>query len=144
MVKMGMLPHLAAGMGMLETSGKEERHKGKLLVDATCVPADIRYPTDLGLLNESREKLEDIIDILHGSLRVCLKLAETDSDQQALKNYLVAVISDEIEVEYDQNPTILSSLELQHALLLKQKRADGARSFVSTTKACGRLPSSMP
>jgi hypothetical protein len=40
-------------------------NKGKLLIDATCVPADIRYPTDLSLLNESREKLEKIIDVLH-------------------------------------------------------------------------------
>lgn len=34
-------------------------------MDATCVPSDIRYPTDLSLLNEAREKLEGIIDILH-------------------------------------------------------------------------------
>ena len=27
-----------------------------------CTPADIRYPTDLGLLNEAREKTEAIID----------------------------------------------------------------------------------
>ena len=36
-----------------------------MLVDATCTPADIRYPTDVGLLNEAREKSEEIIDILH-------------------------------------------------------------------------------
>lgn len=40
-------------------------HSGKLLVDATCTPADIKYPTDLGLLNEAREKTEEIIDTLH-------------------------------------------------------------------------------
>jgi transposase, IS5 family len=39
-------------------------NKGKLLVDATCAPADIRYPTDLSLSNEAREKAEEIIDIL--------------------------------------------------------------------------------
>lgn len=38
---------------------------GTLLVDATCTPADIAYPTDLNLLNEAREKLEAIIDTLH-------------------------------------------------------------------------------
>ena len=38
--------------------------KGKLIVDATCTPADIHYPTDLGLLNEAREKSEEIIDVL--------------------------------------------------------------------------------
>lgn len=35
------------------------------MLDATCAPADISYPTDLKLLNEAREKLEAIIDVLH-------------------------------------------------------------------------------
>lgn len=35
------------------------------MLDATCVPADITYPTDMGLLNEAREKLEGIIDLMH-------------------------------------------------------------------------------
>lgn len=30
-------------------------------MDAICVPANIRYPQDISLLNESREKLETII-----------------------------------------------------------------------------------
>ena len=47
--------------------GKSNR--GKLLVDATCTPADITFPTDLKLLNTAREKSENIIDILHGPLR---------------------------------------------------------------------------
>jgi len=34
-------------------------------LDATCAPAEIRYPTDLSLLNEARAKLDDIIDIMH-------------------------------------------------------------------------------
>ena len=38
---------------------------GKLIVDATCAPADIRYPTDVSLLNEAREKTDEIIDELH-------------------------------------------------------------------------------
>jgi transposase, IS5 family len=39
-------------------------NKGSIIVDASCVPADIHYPTDLGLLNKAREKTEEIIDIL--------------------------------------------------------------------------------
>lgn len=35
------------------------------MLDATCAPADIRYPTDLSLLNEAREKTEKIIDTLY-------------------------------------------------------------------------------
>ena len=40
-------------------------HRGKLIVDATVVEQAIRYPTDLGLLNEAREISEAIIDVLH-------------------------------------------------------------------------------
>lgn len=46
-------------------STRERANKGKLLADASCAPADIRYPTDLSILNEAREKTEHIIDVLH-------------------------------------------------------------------------------
>src|SRR5690625_1864880 len=49
-----------------KTSKKAEKyHQGKLLLDATCAPSDIAFPTDIGLLNKAREKLEGIIDTLH-------------------------------------------------------------------------------
>lgn len=38
------------------------RHKGDMLLDATACVADIKYPTDLDLLNDSREKAEELID----------------------------------------------------------------------------------
>ena len=44
---------------------EEIKNAGKLILDATCVPADIRYPTDIWLLNKSREAFEEIIDVLH-------------------------------------------------------------------------------
>jgi hypothetical protein len=40
-------------------------HKGKLLVDATVAPQNITYPTDLKLLNSTREKSEELIDKLY-------------------------------------------------------------------------------
>ena len=46
-----------------DPSGKN--NKGILIVDATCAPSDIRYPTDCSLLNEAREKLEAMIDDLY-------------------------------------------------------------------------------
>lgn len=52
-------------------------HQGKLLVDATCTPADINYPTDLSLLNEAREKTEAIIDRLHKELKGAEKKVRT-------------------------------------------------------------------
>lgn len=39
--------------------------QGKLILDATVVEQAIRYPTDLGLLNEAREISEQIIDVLY-------------------------------------------------------------------------------
>lgn len=40
-------------------------NQGILILDATCTPADVHFPTDLGLLNEAREKLDEMIDTLH-------------------------------------------------------------------------------
>jgi hypothetical protein len=40
------------------------KNQGKLILDATCAPADISYPTDLKLLNQARVQTEKIIDIL--------------------------------------------------------------------------------
>lgn len=40
-------------------------HQGQLLIDASCAPADITFPTDLKLLNHSRELTEEVIDILY-------------------------------------------------------------------------------
>ena len=38
------------------------KNKGTLLLDATCAPADIPYPTDLRLVNEARELSEKLLD----------------------------------------------------------------------------------
>ena len=46
----------------------DQTNHGKLIADATCAPADIRYPTDVSLLNEAREKIEELIDELHAPL----------------------------------------------------------------------------
>lgn len=63
---------IRAATGQKEDKAAEEKpdqeppaNEGKLLVDATCTPADITYPTDLKLLNEAREKTENCIDKLH-------------------------------------------------------------------------------
>jgi DNA-binding ferritin-like protein len=43
-------------------SGGEASNEGTLIMDATCCPADVAYPQDIKLLNETREKLEETID----------------------------------------------------------------------------------
>ena len=45
-------------------STAEENH-GTMILDATCAPQNIRFPTDASLLNEAREKAEEVIDTLH-------------------------------------------------------------------------------
>ena len=62
------------------------RNKGTLMLDATCTPADIAYPTDVNLLNEAREKLESIIDTLHAYTRE--KQKPRTYRQKARKKYL--------------------------------------------------------
>jgi hypothetical protein len=47
---------------------RQKKNRGKLLMDATVAPADIKYPTDIDLLNKSREHLETAVNILWNEL----------------------------------------------------------------------------
>ena len=46
---------------------------GTLILDATCAPQNIKYPQDIELMNEAREKLEDMID------RICTEYNSVSS-----------------------------------------------------------------
>lgn len=48
----------------LKREKKQKKNRGKLIMDATVAPADIKYPTDIDLLNKSREHLETAVTIL--------------------------------------------------------------------------------
>ena len=39
----------------------DDKNEGTLILDATCAPQNIKYPQDIELLNEAREKLEGMI-----------------------------------------------------------------------------------
>jgi len=62
----------------------EIAHRGQLIVDATACPQDIAYPTDLNLLNDAREKSEELIDLIydpelhHKKPRTYRNIARTD------------------------------------------------------------------
>ena len=61
--------HTPSGGGSVDnTEGKpEEQEKpnsGTLLIDATCAPQHIAFPQDINLLNEARENLEMMIDVI--------------------------------------------------------------------------------
>jgi transposase, IS5 family len=62
-------------------------NNGKLIVDATCTPADIAYPTDLNLLNDAREKTEAMIDAMHAP-GVGIKKKPRTYRQKARRDYL--------------------------------------------------------
>ncbi|MFU8844950.1 MAG: IS5 family transposase [Bacteroidales bacterium] len=59
-------PKSAMDAGCDDKAEKEQAitHHGDLLMDATACPQDIAYPTDLNLLDDAREKSEELIDIL--------------------------------------------------------------------------------
>ena len=56
-----------AGTEDEETEERALKNEGTMILDATCAPQNIRFPTDISLLNEAREKLEAMIDDLHAS-----------------------------------------------------------------------------
>ncbi len=70
-----------------DNDNEKPSNKGKLIVDATCTPADVAYPTDLNLLNKAREKTEAMIDAMHAPLIGTQKKPRTYR-QKARKDYL--------------------------------------------------------
>ncbi len=64
-----MLEHKDDGGPMPPASGstggdapqEEPANEGTLIIDASCAPVNLRYPQDISLLNEAREKQEYII-----------------------------------------------------------------------------------
>jgi hypothetical protein len=74
-----------------EESEKEvssPKNLGKLILDATCAPGDISYPTDLGLLNQARRQTEKIIDFLYEQVLGQLDKKPRTYRQVARKDYL--------------------------------------------------------
>jgi len=45
-------------------------NEGTMMIDTTACPQDIAYPTDLNLINDAREKSEDLIDALYEFLKI--------------------------------------------------------------------------
>jgi transposase, IS5 family len=66
----------------------EPANQGKLLLDATVVPADIRYPTDIKLLNEAREQTEIVIDALYKQVKEQLPKKPRTYRREARTAYL--------------------------------------------------------
>ena len=69
---------------------EEPANRGQLLLDASCVPQDIRHPTDIGVLNDAREATERVIDVLHAEREGGQKKPRTYR-QNARRDYLNCV-----------------------------------------------------
>ena len=53
-----------------DEDNEKPKNQGKLQLDATVADAEIKYPTDLDMLNASREKAEALIDHLCAELKI--------------------------------------------------------------------------
>jgi hypothetical protein len=73
-----------------EKISKEEQveNKGEMKIDATVADQYIQYPNDLGLLNQAREKTEEIIDYLYEKLKNKLKVKPRTYRKVAHKKYM--------------------------------------------------------
>jgi len=72
----------------VKAESSESQNQGKLILDATCAPADIHYPTDLEILNEAREKTEEIIDSLYEPIKEQLDKKPRTYREKARKDFL--------------------------------------------------------
>jgi transposase, IS5 family len=72
----------------LEKEDNTPKNRGKLILDATCAPADISYPTDFELLNQARKQTERIIDLLYEQIKSTLEKKPRTYREIARKNYL--------------------------------------------------------
>ena len=50
-----------SGSNDTDNTSDSSENSGTLILDATCAPQNIKYPQDIELLNEVREKLEDML-----------------------------------------------------------------------------------
>jgi hypothetical protein len=82
------LSELVIKLSEIGKNTKNTTHHGELKIDATVADQQIRYPNDLGLLNEAREKTETIIDLLYDLLRDDLKVKPRTYRREAHKVYL--------------------------------------------------------
>jgi transposase, IS5 family len=101
-------------------------NQGSLLIDSTCVPADIRHPTDLPLLNEARQLTEALIDAMHSQVRDTFVHKPRTHRKQAGQQFLA--------VAKKNGPRISKICKA-----IKQQLAHLRRNLVSidSTNACG-------
>ena len=78
----------SGGVEEQNTDEAKTKNRGVLILDATCCPQDIKYPTDIGLLNHARELLEIIIDWLFAMVAGAFLVKPRTYRKKARKEYL--------------------------------------------------------
>lgn len=73
-----------------DQTSSDTDNEGTLILDATCAPQDIRYPTDLTLLNDARKILEGLIDHVFRPFRRVLTKPRTDRKEARMAFLSVA------------------------------------------------------
>jgi hypothetical protein len=63
------MPSLNELQAEKEVEAPKAINSGSMIIDATACPQDIAYPTDLNLINDARQKSEEIIDTLYEWLK---------------------------------------------------------------------------
>jgi IS5 family transposase len=94
----------------LEKEDNKPKNRGKLIIDATCAPSDISYPTDLELLNQARKQTENIIDSLYKEIKGKLEKKPRTYRQRARKDYL-EVAKKRSRVKKDTSKAIKKQLQ---------------------------------
>lgn len=84
----GVAPSDPTGKDHDDDEPPSAAHAGHLIVDASCAPADIHYPTDLSLLNQAREHSEHIIDLLYEQVREHVAQKPRTYRRKARQQYL--------------------------------------------------------
>ena len=64
--------HPTPPTGGISSGDAESDNEGTLILDASCAPVNIRFPQDISLLNEAREKLETILFRFHKTYGLAL------------------------------------------------------------------------
>jgi hypothetical protein len=91
-------------------STEKSMNQGILLIDATCAPADIRYPTDLSLLNEARETTEKLIDAMHSQVRNALAINLAPIDAKPASSSLLSPNRNGLALRRSERPLVSSSV----------------------------------
>jgi len=123
-----------AGSDEDDDPGEPPSNKGKLVLDATCAPADIRYPSDLSLLDEARENTEEMIEELwphsqkrghktkYNRRKARSKYLRIAKQKKPKTKWLHAAVSEQLEYVTSNIETI-GNLLLQTGLgVLQEKR----------------------